>query len=38
VALLALAVAGLTAHELSTERVVHSIEVEDSTARQAAAA
>jgi hypothetical protein len=38
VALLALAVAGLTAHELSTERVVHSIEVEERAASGAAAA
>jgi hypothetical protein len=36
--LLALALAGLTADELTTERVVHSIEVEDSAASQAAAA
>ncbi len=36
VALVGLAVVGLTVHELSTERVVHSIEVEhtDSTARR----
>lgn len=35
--LLALALAGLTAHEVSTERVVHSIEV-DSAAQEGAAA